>query len=77
MGQLNRCGEGGNTMNMTSKALTVLQHMPKHKPDFPFLQVTLKYILLLSNGSMDLYLSTNHYQVWGHSYIYTHQISSK
>lgn len=77
MGQLNRSEVGGNTMNIISKVLTVLQHMPKHKPDFSFLQVTLKYILLLSNGSMDLYLSTNHYNVWGHSYICTHQISSK
>jgi len=58
MGQLNGSGEEGSTMNVISKVLTVLQHMPKHKPGISFLQVTLKYILLLSNGSMDLYLST-------------------
>lgn len=62
MGQLNPSGEGGNTMNTISKALTVLQHMPKHKPPFAFVQVTLKYIFLQPNGRMDLYLSTNHYE---------------
>lgn len=54
----------GNSRNTISKAQAVLQPMPKHKPNFSFVQVTLKYIWLLSSSSMDLYLRTNHYEGW-------------